>query len=223
MLKNFYEILPNEFKNKSFNPNYGKTHFFKENAKILIVGFSGSGKTNCLLNYLKSMNNTFMHVTLCVKSKDEPLYRYLIKKLKDQITVYENGEVPDLSTIKKGEEQLFIFDDLITDKAANIKIEDYFKMGRKLNLNLCYLTQSYFRTPKFIRQNLDYLILRKVSNKRDLRLILSDFPLRINLNQLEQIYNSCTKGFTDILVVDGLNEKLYHNFTKEIIINPSTT
>lgn len=220
MLKNFYETLPNEFKNKTLNPGYGKTHFFENPGRILLVGASGSGKSNALLNLIKAMNDTFTHITLCVKNKDEPLYNFLVKKLKDQITVYDHGEVPDLKDIKKdgNNTQLFIFDDLVTDSAANKKIEEYFKMGRKKNLFIVYCSQSYFKTPKFFRQNLTGLILRKVSNKRDLRLILSDFPLPLNINQLEHIYNQCTKNFTDILIINNLTQKLYHNFTREIQI-----
>ena len=45
--------------------------------KMLIVGSSGSGKTQTLMNILKIMNGTFHNISIITKNKDEPLYNYL--------------------------------------------------------------------------------------------------------------------------------------------------
>ena len=131
-MENHYNKLSDKYKVKSFNPNKGKTHEIEIPFRMVIVGASGSGKSNCLTNLLKvAFNGTFTHIYLCVKNADEPLYKRMIDKLGDNITVFENGEVPRLQDLPKNEESLIIFDDLLGDKAATVQVIEYFKMARK--------------------------------------------------------------------------------------------
>jgi len=75
-MQNHYANQSDKYKVKSYNPNKGKTHEFEIPARILIVGSSGCGKTNNLMNLLKvAFNGTFTHIYLCVKNSDEPLYK----------------------------------------------------------------------------------------------------------------------------------------------------
>lgn len=216
-MDNFYSKLSSKYKNKSHNPNKGKTHHFEVPFRLCIIGASGSGKTNCLLNLLKKFNGTFSHIYLCVKNSNEPLYNMLCDKLGDDITVYENGEVPLLSSIGANEEQLIIFDDLVGDKVATIEIIEYFKMARKKNISCAYLSQSYFKIDKFIRQNTNYLIIKKVASKRDLKLILSDFTLNCDIKKLEKMYSELTRVFEDVMIIDLLNGHIFHNFMKRVL------
>lgn len=217
---NFYEKLNSKYTNKGFNPNKGKTHNIDIRFRMCIIGASGSGKSNALLNVLKKFNGTFSHVYLCVKNINEPLYQMLVDKLKDNITVYEDGVVPDLKDIPKiaDEEQLIIFDDLVQDKEATPKIIEYFKRSRKDgNFSCIYLSQSYFRIDKFIRQNTNWLMIKKVSSKRDLKLILSDFSLNCDIKDLEKIYNECTKKYEDIMLISLMDGHIYKNFMEKIL------
>ena len=50
--------------------------------RILIIGSSGSGKTNALLNLIKEQND-IDKVYLYVRDLSEPKYKYLIKKRED--------------------------------------------------------------------------------------------------------------------------------------------
>lgn len=217
-MQNFYEKLPNEYKDNGFNPKYGKTHYIRIPSRILLVGASGSGKTNCLMNFLRKTSGTFDHIYLVCKSlSGDPLYRMLQDKLKDNLSVFEDGKVPPLETIESNGEQLIIFDDLVGDKQANIIINEYFKRARKQHLTCVYLSQSYFKTEKSIRGNCDYLIIKKVSSKKDLKLILNEYALDIPIKDLEHLYNICTKKFEDVLMIDVLNSNIYHNFLKKIV------
>ena len=199
--ENFYQSLPKEYKSNSFNPNLGKSHHIEIPFRMGIIGASGSGKTNCLLNLLKRFNGTFNHMHLCVKNIHEPLYEMLVDKLGEDITVYEDGIVPPLSEMVPNGEQLIIFDDLVGDKVATPEIIEYYKMARKKNISCIYLSQSFFKIDKFIRQNINYLIIKKVSSKKDLRLILNEYSLNCDLDQLEQIYALCTSKFEDIMLI----------------------
>ena len=217
-MENHYQKLNAKYKSKSFNPNKGKTHNIDIPFRMVIVGASGSGKTNCLMNLLKiAFNGTFSHLYLCVKNADEPLYQQMIDKLGDDITVFESGEVPPLSELPKNEEQLIIFDDLVGDKNATKEIIEYFKMARKKGISCCYLSQSYFKVDKFIRQNTNYIIIKKVSSKKDLKLILSEYSFNCDIKELEAMYHYCTKKFEDVMLCDILHSHIYHNFNDRIL------
>ena len=64
---------------------------------------------------------------------------------------------------------LIIFDDVIGDmlnnKKINPKVTELFIRGRKLNISLVFITQSFFAVPKDIRLNSMYYIIIKIPNK----------------------------------------------------------
>ena len=51
--------------------------------RIIIIGGSGSGKTNSLINLINEQNN-IQKTYLCARSLSEPKYEYLIKNVKMQ-------------------------------------------------------------------------------------------------------------------------------------------
>lgn len=217
-MENHYKKLSAKYKSKAYNPNFKKTHYFELPFRMVLIGASGSGKTNCLMNLLKvAFNGTFSHIYLCVKDSNEPLYRQMIDKLGDDISVFENGEVPKLSDLQANEEQLIIFDDLVGDAVATKEIVEYFKMARKKNISCCYLSQSYFKIDKFIRQNTNYIIIKRVSSKRDLKLILSEYSFNCSLDELEDMYHYSTSKFEDVMVLDILHSHIYHNFMEKLL------
>ena len=68
--------------------------------------------------------------------------------------VYEHFE--DYTT-KKKKRVLMVFHDMIADMESNKKlspiITGLFLRGRKLNISLVFISQSYFKVPKTIRLN----------------------------------------------------------------------
>ena len=62
---------------------------------------------------------------------------------------------------KKKRKVLIIFDDTIShvmsDKKAQQVLKDLFIRCRKLNISLCFLTQSYFSVPKDVRLNCTHI------------------------------------------------------------------
>ena len=54
----------------------------------------------------------------------------------------------------KDNKNLIVFDDIIPDMINNTKLNsivtDLFIRGRKLNISLCFITQSYFKVPKVL-------------------------------------------------------------------------
>ena len=67
---------------------------------------------------------------------------------------------------------LMVFDDMIADMIHNTKLNSVvtklFIRGRKLNISLAFLTQSYFKVPKDVRINTTHFFIMKIPNKREL-------------------------------------------------------
>ena len=86
--------------------------------------------------------------------------------------IYKNiGEYnPD-----KERKKLIIFDDVIVDMLSNKRLTttatELFIRGRKLNISLVFITQSYFAVPKNIRLNSKHHFIMKIPNKRELQQI----------------------------------------------------
>ena len=109
--------------------------------RILIIGGSGSGKTNALLNLIDEQNN-MDKIYLYAKELSDPNYEYLIKKHKktgikhfnDSNTfiecsntmddVYEN--IDDYNP-KRKRKIFIIFDDMIADIMSNKKFQTIIK------------------------------------------------------------------------------------------------
>lgn len=209
-LTNFYDELPKKYQKKYHNPSY-QNHLMQIPFRALIVGSSGSGKTQLVFEIIKRMKGTFNKIILCVKNKSEPLYEWLSDTLsKEQLQIYEGAEsVPDVDKFDtkddpNGPEQILaIFDDLVLDKNQD-KITQFFIRGRKISggISCCYLTQSYYQTPKIIRLNCNYLFIKKLSSERDLSLILSEIALGVSKEKLMRIYKTATSEKLNFLMVD---------------------
>ena len=67
---------------------------------------------------------------------------------------------------------LIVFDDMIADMISNKKINsivtELFIRGRKLNISLVFITQSYFKVRKDARLNTTHFFIMKIPNKREL-------------------------------------------------------
>jgi hypothetical protein len=192
---NFYEHLPKKFLTKTVNPHFEK-HRIKLPFNMIIAGSTGAGKTNCILNIIYAMPDTFSKIVIITRNKDEALYNYLKEKLPD-IEIHEGiHNMPDLDKeFDKKLNNLIIFDDLVAEgKKKQIPIEQYAIRCRKLGVSMAYLTQSWFLTPDVIRKNINYLILKKIPKMNDLERILRDYSLGLKKDDLLQLYNYAIKG-----------------------------
>ena len=70
---------------------------------------------------------------------------------------------------------LRVFDDMIADMINNKKLNSIviklFISGRKLNISLVFITQSYFTVPKDTRVNSTDFFIMKIPDKRELQQI----------------------------------------------------
>ena len=82
--------------------------------------------------------------------------------------VYKNINEYNLD---KDDKNLIAFDmiaDMINNKKLNSIGTEFFIRGRKLNISLVFITQSYFKVPKDVRLNTSHFFITKIPNKREL-------------------------------------------------------
>ena len=61
--------------------------------------------------------------------------------------------------------------DMINNKNLNSLVTELFIRGRKLNMSLVFIRQSYFKVPKDVRLNTTHFFIAKIPNKRELQKI----------------------------------------------------
>ena len=117
--------------------------------------------------------------------------------------VYENIE--DYNPIKK-RKILIVFDDMIADminkNKLNPVVTELFIRGRKLNISIVFITQSYFKVPKDVILNSTHFFIMKIPNKRELQQIELNHSSDIDFKDFMNIYKKCTTEPYSFLVND---------------------
>ena len=101
---------------------------------------------------------------------------------------------------------LIVFYDMITDMLSNKKLNpivpELFIRGRKLNISLVIITQSYFAVPKNIRLNSIHYFIIKTSNKQKLQDTAFNHSSDIDFRDFMNLYKKCTAKPYSFLVID---------------------
>lgn len=207
-IRNFYKMIKKNDENEPQHP------IFELPFRMLIIGASGSGKTNAALNIIKSLNGFFVDVSVITKNANEPLYELLQAKLKDLCHIYEGVEnSPPLDEFDKKDRHLIIFDDLVNESERNQKpVIEYFIRARKQNCTVMYLSQSFYQTPILIRRNINFLVIVKLSSVNDLARIIKECALTETKDQLMGMYKEATSVQMRWLMIDMKNTKYYYGF-----------
>ena len=188
--------------------------------RILIIGGSGSGKTNTLLNLINEQND-IDKIYLYARDLSEPKYEYLIKKREDagikhlnnpnafiecsntMDDVYDN--INDYNSNRR-RKILIVFDDVIADIMTNKKfqaiIKELFIRCRKLNISIVFITQYYFSVPKDVRLNSTYYLILKINSRKELQYISINHSADIDYKDFMKVYRECTKEPFNFLTID---------------------
>ena len=117
--------------------------------------------------------------------------------------VYKNIE--DYNPIKKLK-VLIVFDDMIADMINNNKLNpivtELFIRGKKINMPMIFITQSYFKMPKYVRLNSTHFFITKIPKKRELQQIALNHSSDIGFKDFMKIYKKYTKERYSFLVND---------------------
>ena len=167
-------------------------------------------KNKCITNIINDQPD-IDKIYLCAKDPYGAKYQYLInirektglnyyddskafmKNSNDMHDVYKN--IDEYNSVKK-RKVLIAFDDMIPDMINNKKLDpivtELFVRGRKLNISIVFITQSYFRVQKDVRLNSTHLFIMKISNTRELQQIASNHSSDIDFKDFMNIYKKCT-------------------------------
>ena len=113
----------------------------------------------------------------------------------------------DEYSVDKKRKLFIFFDDVLADMINNKKlnsiITELFIRGRKLNISLVFITQSYFKVPKDVRLNSTHFFIMKIPNKRELQQIALNHSSDINSKDFIKIYKKYTAEPYSFLVNDA--------------------
>jgi len=171
--------------------------------RMLLAGSSGSGKTNMLVDLLlgDKLIETYHKrkggkryiscndIVLIGKHLKEPKWKIVqdFYELLAQdsgsnyedvsFTAYSPAEIPDILDFSTNRSTVVVFEDLVNEnRKIQNQIIPYFTSGRHANISPVYITQSFYRTPKIIQENLTYIALHKgEASLRDLKRIVSEY------------------------------------------------
>ena len=177
-------------------------------------------KNKCVINLINNQPD-IDKIYLYAKDPYEKKYQYLINKREkvglnhfndpkafmeysnDMKDVYKNIE--DYNPTKK-RKVLIIFDDMLVDMINNNKLNpivtELFIRGRKLNISIVFITQSYFKVPKDVRLNSTHFFVMKIPNKRELQQTKLNHSSDIDFKDFMNIYKKSTKEPYYFLVND---------------------
>ena len=177
-------------------------------------------KKNALLNLINNQPD-IDNIYLYAKHPYEAEYQFLInqrestglKHLNDPKAFDHSNDMQDAYknieeyNTDKERKILIVFHDMIADMINNKKLNsivtELFIRGRKLNISLLFITQSYFTVPKDVRLNSTYSFIMKIPNKRELQQIALNHSSDINSKDFIKIYKKYTAEPYSFLVNDA--------------------
>lgn len=193
-----------QFLTKSHNPNF-HIHGIKVPFNGIILGESGSGKTNILFSILeKWFSNTFHKMHIFTNECDEPLYKYISDTLPPwQLHIsYKgyNGFLQFLRASKSNKEKsaffgqsLCVFDDFACEKVQE-EVEQQYIFGRKrsteedMGCTSIYLAQVYTSIPSTVRVQATFIIIVKYDDLAKLEYVFRGLAMGVTKDQLFNMY-----------------------------------
>lgn len=225
-IKDWYQIA-----NKSgtgvtrkVDKNFNK-HLIKPCQMISIIGQTGSGKSQAILEFLSRKNEAFYKIILFTGSTvDEPLYKLLEKHI-DGIEMIDNAdELPDLTEMNdedKKAEKLIIFDDIINlPKKQLTKIQKWFNSSRKYGYTCIATAQNYTDLPIQLRRNTMIFMIFRLNDINTINQILKNHNNNGDNKELvKQAYFMATSKPHNFFLLDTTSNddnRYRHNFLDKI-------
>ena len=119
----------------------------------------------------------------------------LIEYWNNMDDIYKNSEEYNPNKKRK---ILIVFDDMIADmlsyKKLNLIATELFIRGRKLNISLVFIIQSYFTVPKNTRLDSTHTFVMKISNKKERQQIAFNHSSDIDFKDFMNLFKKCTKN-----------------------------
>jgi hypothetical protein len=182
-------------------------------SRYLIVGSSGSMKTNSALQIMLAHGKIWDTYTVFCPSLDEPLLRWLQDYVAEEQRqgrvkwakfCTELKQLPSLQEYEKEKDlnHYVLLDDLMSCSKEDLKIVDpWFMKSRKAGITLHVLSQDWTRLPLFWRRNFTYAVFKNIS-ARQLRRIAGDVTSDITPSRFVELYQQAIQRKQDWFFVD---------------------
>ena len=184
--------------------------------RMLICGNSGSGKTNLLYHMLIKPLLHYDEIYLYARNLEQDKYQKLIQKMREmssqvgyEILHVSNDEITPVTEMDYEDNQKLVIFDYVCDKNQR-QLIDYFIQGRHKNCSVIYLSQSFYKTPKYIRLNCSHYCLYEFQSSRESNRISSE--LRVD----KETYKAATRKPFTFLYVDKPKKRIAKTFTSNL-------
>ena len=184
------------------NPNNNIVSKF-ENHRHVIIGPSNVGKTFYMLKVLEKIGN------------QRPIH--IITRSPNQYPNYKTSN--EIKPINKNKGLVVIFDDMLGAKNSS-QIDEFFTRGRHEDLDVYYISQSYFGLPRqSIRNNSDRLILFK-QTLRDVQSMYYDIgAFDMNYDEFKEMCHKAWDERYNYLCID-MTKKTMVNIVFSMKLKP---
>lgn len=192
---------------------------------LIVIGRSGCGKTNMLLNLIGFYGKTFKNKIIVFSKTNDSSLKYLKDNYNAKVFLSIGNKIESIMEIQKQQKDqgkrpepiCLIFDDYITDGLFNKRrsiFDKLFSMGRHPNISIIITSQSYTLLPATIRRMAWNIILFKISNKGERKIIIDELSTTLDLteNQFEEIYDNATEQKYSFLYINVLKQRYLTRF-----------
>ena len=197
------------------DPTFEK-HFIELPARICIVGRSGQGKTNAVLNFIERTLPLWTRIVVFSGvTIEEPLYKNL-NRLYPNVEMYTNINNPRLKLPRDNNQEdkkfpkLIIFDDFIAlPKKDQVVFVDYATNSRNYGWTCIFIGQKFLGDtgiPVPIRANCDYFFFFKIRSRTDITNIKEEANAIENDN-FEACYQHATQEPMNFFMIDKRNSE----------------
>ncbi len=204
--------------------------------QYLVIGSSGSGKTNLVINLLKktkpnakneklSYYNMFDHIVVVspsLKTIDNPIFNSIDpSKIFDSLNEEVFDKIEELQDDKK--QILVVMDDVSTflkDKIISKKLTALSRNRRHLNVSLIIISHKISDFSPSLRNNSSLIFLFPIKNKKESEFLFNEF-INLSRKDFNSLIKYVYKDKHDFLLIDTSlrdNSKFafYRNFNKLI-------
>jgi hypothetical protein len=238
MTKDFFNYAVSNFYSKRNN-----NELLPNSIRACIIGKSGCGKTNLLMNLLLQDYLDYNNLYIFSTTLYQPLYQILISGLTNglskkvisecilkqkftidkkenennciQVHCFDDYEnVPDPKEIDPNLKTLIIFDDIMLEKQN--KVENYYTRDRHNNVDCFYISQNYIKLPKnTIRENANLFIIFP-QDQQNLSYIYRDHCGEIDKVEFSDICKEIWSEKYNFITIDKTSDKNKGKFRKQL-------
>ena len=212
----------------------------KQPFRMSVVGFSGSGKTNFIVQLIteKLITDRLYVVSKHIhqpkmdymfeyfENLDKKVNQRLNKKKKSlvkinlhktiQLWTSDLEELPPPDELDKQYNNVILFDDLMCEKDLR-KVETYFIRGRHSNCTCIWLAQSFFTgVPRKVRLNTSHFVLFNAPSKTEIKRISNEVAPDLSQKEFMQYFNQAISDPYSFFFIDTTQKRKLLKYRKNL-------